>query len=707
MSTKQKSPLTGYASTPGARLRGAALAAFGLLALLAAGPAAAASVLKEIGYTTLDGNQVRVELRFDGGAPEPRSFSIEDPARVVVDLPDTRLGLERRRRTIGVGAARSVTAVEGGDRSRVAINLARMVPHELRSEGDTVHILLESGGAGTKTAAAAAQGDATGGVKAVDFRRGERGEGRVVVTLADPSTAVDMQTRGDDIVVDFRAASLPEKLERRLDVTDFATPVKTVDTFARDGNVRVVIGTVSDFEHLAYQAGKTFTVEVQPKADAEEADGEAEKEEYTGERLSLNFQSIEVRAVLQLLADFTGMNLVVSDTVGGNITLRLKNVPWDQALDIILTTKGLGMRKQGNVMLVAPAEEIAAREKQQLEAEQQIKELAPLRSESIQVNYAKASEVATLLKSEENSLISERGSVTIDGRTNKLLVRDTAENIEQVRDLVEELDVPVRQVLIESRVVLATDDFSHELGARFGVSKGYDDDTLGDGTETGVSGDSASASTIAVDGGVPTQPGRFNVDLPVTNLASSAGSIGLAIAKLPLGTILDLELSAAQAEGRSETISTPRVITANQQEATIEQGAEIPYQEAAGDGATNVSFKKAVLSLNVTPQITPDDKIIMDLQVNKDSPDFANSVQGQPPINTQSVQTRVLVANGETLVLGGVYERDKAKQLNRVPFFGDLPVLGHLFRSKFQQDNKSELLIFVTPKIVNESASLQ
>lgn len=697
MSMKETSP---FVPNPGVLL-----AAFGLLALLAAGPASAASVLKEIGYTALGGNEGRVELRFDGGAPEPRSFSIKDPARVVVDLPETRLGLERRRRTIGAGVARSVTAVEGGDRSRVAINLVRMVPYEVSAEGDAIHVLLRSGG-GAAAAASAAESGGSGTVEGVDFRRGEGGEGRVIVALSDPSTAVDMRTRGDDIVVEFASVSLPERLERRLDVMDFATPVKTVDTMAREDKVRMVITTMSPYEHLAYQTDETFTIEVQPKAEQAAQGGEGEKKEYTGERLSLNFQSIEVRAVLQLLADFTGMNLVVSDTVTGNITLRLKNVPWDQALDIILTTKGLGMRQQGNVMLVAPAEEIAAREKQQLEAEQQIKELAPLQSESIQINYAKASEVAELLKSEENSLISERGSVSIDERTNKLLVRETGENIRQIRELVDELDVPVRQVLIESRVVLATDDFSHELGARFGVSKRYDDDTLGDGTETGVSGDSASAEVIR-GGATPSQPGRFNVDLPVTNLASSAGSIGLAIAKLPLGTILDLELSAAQAEGRSETISTPRVITANQQEATIEQGAEIPYQEAAGDGATNVSFKKAVLSLNVTPQITPDDQIIMDLKVNKDSPDFANSVQGQPPINTQNVSTRVLVANGETLVLGGVYERSKANQVNRVPFFGDLPVFGHLFRSKFSQDNKSELLIFVTPKIVKESASLQ
>ena len=704
MSTKKTNPLTGVIARLGTRFQGRLLAVLGLVALFGMQTAAAAdTVLKEIGYTPLSGKQVRVELRFDGPAPKPRTFSIKDPARLVVDLPGTGLGLKKRSRTIGVGPARSVRAVEGGNRSRVAVNLVRMVPYEVTTQDNTIHIVLKPADTGGPMAANADDGDPDA-IQGVDFRRGEGGEGRVIVTLSDPSTSVDMRARGEEIIVDFLSASLPERLERRLDVVDFATPVNTVDTFARDDNVRLVIGTTPPYEHLAYQTDNTFTIEVQPQAKTKE-EREAEKEEYTGERLSLNFQDIEIRSVLQLLADFTGMNLVVSDTVSGNITLRLKNVPWDQALDIILTTKGLGMRRQGNVMLVAPAEEIAAREKQQLEAKQQLKDLAPLYSESIQVNYAKASDLATLLKSEENPLISERGSVTIDQRTNKLLVRETAENLKEIRELVDELDVPVRQVLIESRVVLATDDFSHELGARFGVSKRYDDDTLGDGTQTGVSGDAASAETIR--GGVtPTQPGRFNVDLPVTNLAASAGSIGLAIAKLPLGTILDLELSAAQAEGRSETISTPRVITANQQEATIEQGAEIPYQEAAGDGATSVSFKKAVLSLNVTPQITPDDKIIMDLQVNKDSPDFGNAVLGQPPINTQNVSTRVLVANGETLVLGGVYERDKANQVSRVPFFGDLPVVGHLFRSKFQQDNKSELLIFVTPKIVDESTSL-
>lgn len=400
---------------------------------------------------------------------------------------------------------------------------------------------------------------------------------------------------------------------------------------------------------------------------------------------------------MQLIADFTDLNLITSDTVSGNVTLRLKNVPWDHALDIILRSKGLAMVKDGNVISVAPAEEIAARAK----LDQTIEAQAALISDSIQVNYAKASDFTKLLKTKDNSLLSERGSVSVDQRTNRLLVRDTAKNIAAITALIQQLDIPVRQVLIESRIVLATNDFSKELGVRFGVSNVHTKNAYA----AGVSGDSPSAE-IARIGGIPSQPGRYNVNLPVTSLAASAGSIGLALARLPFGTLIDLELSAAQTEGRSETISSPRVITSDQSKATIETGTEIPYAEASSSGAATVSFKKAVLSLNVTPQITPDDRIIMELDVSKDSPDFANLTAAGPPIKTQAVTTNVLVDNGETIVLGGVYEQTKANSTQRVPFFGDLPLVGFLFRSNFEQNNKSELLIFVTPKLIKENAKL-
>jgi len=430
--------------------------------------------------------------------------------------------------------------------------------------------------------------------------------------------------------------------------------------------------------------------------DEQEARG---RDEYTGERLSLNFQNIEIRSVLQLIADFTGLNIVVSDGVAGNLTLRLKNVPWDQALDIILKSKGLDVRRTGNVMLVAPAEEIAAREKLELEAQQQVSELAPLKSEFVQINYARAADIAALLKAPENSLLSERGNVSVDTRTNTLLVQDITTKLGEVRRLVDRLDIPVRQVLIESRIVIASDNFSKELGVRFGASSLDDDGS----TSTAVSGSLNGASQLINDGDLQLSD-RLNVNLPVAN---AAGSIGIALAKLPFGTLLDLELSAAQAESRAEIISTPKVITSNQNPARIEQGVEIPYQESSSSGATSVSFKKAVLSLDVTPQITPDDRIIMDLAVSNDSVgQFVPSGIGGgqiPSIDTRAVDTQVLVNNGQTVVLGGIYEESIARSTSRVPFFSDLPLLGRLFRTDRNSSDKAELLIFVTPKIVSEN----
>ena len=422
----------------------------------------------------------------------------------------------------------------------------------------------------------------------------------------------------------------------------------------------------------------------------------AKKVTYDGEELSLNFQDIEIRSVLQLLADFTDLNIVVSDSVEGKLTLRLKNVPWDQALDIILRTKGLDKRESGNVVMVAPAAEIAAQEALEREAAQQAIALEPLRTEFVQVNYAKANEVAAILKSETGGVLSERGNVTIDDRTNTILVNDTTDVLGKVRALVTRLDVPVRQVLIESRIVIATDDFNREIGSRFGISRNT---TGNDGDGLALSGNS-NAVTQLLNGDTLEAPDRFNVNLPsvVQN-----GSIGIAFATLPFGTLLELELSAMQAEGRGEVISTPRVITANQREAYIEQGVEIPFQEASSSGATSTSFRKAVLGLKVKPQITPDERIIIDLTVNKDT--VGDIVNGVPSIDTREVNTQVLVANGETVVLGGIYEQTTLQQRDQVPFFGDLPLVGKLFQNNIGQDDKSELLVFVTPKIVADGSS--
>jgi type IV pilus assembly protein PilQ len=497
-------------------------------------------------------------------------------------------------------------------------------------------------------------------------------------------------------VVDFYRAYLPEELERRLDVLDFATPVKTIDTYTKGNNVHMVITPMGEYEYLAYQSDNRFIIEVRELTPEEIEEQKKDEFGYSGEKLSLNFQDIEVRSVLQLIADFTGINIVVSDTVGGSLTLRLKNVPWDQALDIILKTKGLDKRQTGNVMLIAPSEELAAREKLELEAQRQIEELEPLYSEFIQVNYAKAGDIAQLLKSADTNLMSDRGKATIDKRTNTLLVQDIAEKLAEIRKMVARLDVPVRQVLIESRIVIANDDFTNDIGVKFGVSK-----------QTRYNGDHVLAVGGTLGDGNIIQPGfspdGLLVDLPVVGASSS---IGLAVGKLG-SHMLNLELTAMEAEGQGEVISNPRVLTSNQKEAYIEQGTEIPYTSAATSaGNTDVQFRPAVLSLKVTPQITPDDRIIMDLFIKKDSVGEIFAVGGEPSIDTNRIETQVLVDNGETLVLGGIYEQETRHDIDRTPFFGELPLIDWLFKKEFKQDDKKELLIFVTPKIVKEELNI-
>ncbi|NNM00650.1 MAG: type IV pilus secretin PilQ family protein, partial [Gammaproteobacteria bacterium] len=532
------------------------------------------------------------------------------------------------------------------------------------------------------------------------------------VTLSDPSVGVNIREEGKTIIVDFADTMLPEALDRKLDVGDFATPAREVDTFEFGNGTRMVITPTGLYEHLAYQADNLFTLELKPLTPAEEEELKKDKFGYTGERLSLNFQDIEIRAVLQLIADFTGLNLVASDTVSGNVTLRLKNVPWDQAMDIILKSKGLGMRQLGNVIMVAPQEEIAAREKLELEAQQQLQELAPLRTEFVQVNYAKASDLATLIKQDANNLLSERGNVTVDARTNTLLLQDTADNLSDIRRMVTKLDIPVRQVLIESRLVIADEDFTRDLGVRFGYSFSDDrsDRNLGSngqaaGNNVTIGGSSLNNATTNYNGGTgfvdPDGNEFFLTNLPV---ASPAGAVQLAVGRIG-SYLLQLELSALQTEGRGEVISAPRVITANQHPALIESGTEIPFQEATSAGAAAIQFKKAVLSLQVTPQITPDDRIIMDLTVNKDS--VGQVFFGVPSIDTNEVQTQVLVDNGETVVLGGIYESTDRDDVTRVPFFSDLPYLGRLFRRTEIERTKQELLVFVTPKILKDTLSLK
>ncbi|MGD8644457.1 MAG: type IV pilus secretin PilQ [Chromatiales bacterium] len=659
------------------------------------------NVLEEISYTALPGELLEVSLRFAQPPAEPMSFTIENPARIALDFPNTRSGLSKRNREVGVGVTRSINTAEARGRTRVVLNLSQLASYRTQVRGNEVVVSIGGSGADTVSAAAggipaSAQAAAqpsplarvTPNVSNIDFRRGSTGEARVVLTLSDPKIPVTLADRRGSIELEAVGAELSPELERRLDVVDFATPAQFVDAFESNGSTKVVVTLTGDYEQLAYQSDNIFTLEVKPLI-PEEVE-ERRKEQFEGERLSLNFQDIEVRSVLQLIADFTGLNVVVSDSVSGNLTLRLKNVPWDQALDIILKTKGLAMRETGNVLLIAPTEEIAAREKLELEAQQQVQELAPLRTEFIQVNYARAGDLASLLQGSQASLLSDRGSVTIDPRTNTLLVQDTNQKLDQIRNLVQRLDVPVRQVLIDSRIVIARDDFSRDLGVRFGgaYTKGNDPIYAGAGTLEG-------ANTVA-NGGVPSINDRLISDLGVIN---PAGSLALAI--LGDDYLIDLELSASEAEGRGEVVSSPRVITSNQIKARIEQGVEIPYQEATSSGATSVSFKKAVLSLDVTPNITPDDRVFLDLQVNQDT--VGEVFFGIPSIDTREVQTQVLVDDGQTVVLGGIYETDSSEETDKVPFFGDIPLVGRLFRTDSVVDDKSELLIFVTPKIMRGS----
>ena len=672
------------------------------------------NALEEITFNALPGNRLQIAMRLAKPAPEPLSFTISNPARIALDINNTQNKLAQRTLPINVGSAQSITSAEAKGRTRLVLKLSQLLPYTTQVTGNYIYLTLESdsadGGSSSaplqSTAAIASQvarqqttSSALTGITDIDFRRGVKGEGRVIIQLSNPSIPVDVNEEAGRLIVDFIQASIPNSLSRRLDVLDFATVVQTIDAFQNGDNTRIIVTPIDDnYEHLAYQSDDIFTLELKtiPKAIREQQ--LKEKFGYTGERLSLNFQDIEVRSVLQLIADFTNLNVVVSDTVSGKLTLRLKNVPWDQALDIILDSKGLDKRQSGNVLLIAPTEEIATRERLELESKQQVQELAPLRSEYIQVNYARAEDLAALLGG-EGGLISARGRVSTDQRTNTLLVLETAENLEEIRALVTRLDIPVRQVLIESRIVIASDDFNKELGIRFGVTR---DTVTNDPNQEGTIGSgNLNAVTDILNGDPVELTDRMNVNLPVTG---SFGSLALALAKLPLGTLLELELTALQAEGRGEIISSPRVITANQQEASIEQGVQIPYQEASASGATSVSFQDAVLSLQVTPQITPDDRIIMDLQVNNDS--VGELFNGIPSIDTRAVSTRVLVNNGETIVLGGIFEQVKRNEVDKVPFFGDLPGLGYLFRRTIKQDDKSELLIFVTPKILKESTQL-
>jgi len=663
-----------------------------------------AVTLEGVSFSSLSGDRTEVTLSFDGAPPEPSGYTIERPARIAVDLRDTVSGLDSRNISLGSGNAQSMTVVETKDRTRLIFNLAELVPHAtVRNQNSLVMTIgaeSSSASSAAPTTASSPQSSvdsntstASNQLAGVDFRRGKDGEGRIIVDLGSAGTPVDLSELGGKIRLTMDGLTVPENLRRRLDVTDFATPVTRIDTFIENGSAVVEIRPKGNYDYIAYQSGTEFTVSVEQLTEQEAESRREEKFPYTGDKLSLNFQDIEVRSVLQLIADFTGLNLVASDTVSGSITLRLQNVPWDQALDLILKTKGLDKRQIGNVLLVAPADEIAARERLELETNKQIAELAPVRLDIIQVNYAKAGDVVDLIQADKE-LISSRGFVSSDARTNTISVRESAQKLDEIRRLVTTWDVPVRQVSIEARLVRATTNVSEDLGVRWGGA-GYDvsgNNVFSVGGSQGAVGEARDAA--GGGSGSISFPGALAVNLG----AAGGGTSSLAIGWGSDDFLVDLELSALESDGKVEIVSQPRVVTADRQPAFIKSGQDIPYQEASSSGATTTDFVEAVLSLEVTPQITPDDKIIMDLQVNQDS--VGQDTDAGPAINTNSVSTQVLVGNGETVVLGGIFESNNSTTITKTPFLGDIPYLGRLFKRTQVSEIRSELLIFITPKII-------
>jgi type IV pilus assembly protein PilQ len=662
-------------------------------------PMVQAANLKALDVAALPGDRVELKLVFDEPPPTPRGYTTESPARIALDLPGVVSQLASKTRDLGNGNARSATVVEAKDRARLIVNLNQLSPYDFRVEGNNLFVVIGQVDKSQAPRAAAAAvpvpapkravAPAGKAIRAVDFQRGTQGEGNVVIDLSDPSIAPDIQEREGKIILGFAKTRLPEPLRVRLDVKDFATPVQFVNASASGDKATITIEPGGAFDYSTYQTDNKLTVSIRPMTVDDLQKRNADRNAYTGEKLSLNFQDIDVRSVLQLIADFTNLNLVASDTVQGGITLRLQNVPWDQALDLVLKTKGLDKRKVGNVLLVAPADEIAARERQELESQKQIADLAPLRRELLQVNYAKAADIAKLFQSvtSAQAKADERGSITVDERTNNIIAYQTQDRLDELRRIVAQLDIPVRQVMIEARIVEANVDYDKSLGVRWGGSIQNRGNWNASGVGNGAS-DSGSTSTSS----------PF-VDLGVANNTS-----GIGIAFITDNVLLDLELTAMEKTGNGEIVSQPKVVTSDKETAKILKGTEIPYQEASSSGATSVSFKEASLSLEVTPQITPDNRIIMEVKVTKDEPDYLNKVQDVPPIKKNEVNAKVLVNDGETIVIGGVFSNTQSKVVDKVPFLGDVPYLGRLFRRDVVSEKKSELLVFLTPRIMNNQA---
>jgi len=689
----------------------------GWISLLAAcfwsvATAAVPVVIEDIAFTAQPGAQLEVRLTFsEPPSADIESYSIEEPARIVLDFPDTRSGLEQKRFSLSQANATSVMVLESGDRTRMIVNLVDLVPFESSVSGRQLTLMIGQDGGQAAASSAAAdilRNDANRVERVVSeitdlaFQRSPEGEGLLILSLTNPSVDTSIFSEGGDITLQFLNTNIREALIRRFDVTDFATPVQGIEVSTTERGTKLKLRADGLYDYLAYQTGDEYILAV-TALNEEEKRERLNEFDYVGDRISLNFQSIEVRAVLQLIADFTELNLVASDSVTGSITLRLQNVPWDQALDLVLKTRGLDSRQIGNVLMVAPAQEIAERERQEIEANKQLAELAPLQSEFIRIRYAKAIDVVGLFEAgseEGGSLISERGSVVVDERTNSIVVTDTAAKLAEIRDLIEKVDIPIRQVMIEARIVIASSNIDEQLGIRWGG--GYLN-ASGD-KFTSIAGDTASATNLnsqLIGGGQVDMPSAPFVDLGVAEATS-----GFAVGFTSTDLFLTAELSALEASGEGEVVSQPKVITGDKQKASIKSGTEIPYQEGAASGATTTAFKEAVLKLDVTPNITPDDRILLDLVVNQDSVgDLVPSGNGGliPTIDTTELMTQVLVGNGETVVLGGVFKNEELVKVEKVPLLGDIPYLGNLFKSTANSQQKTETLIFITPRILSEA----
>ncbi|MBL6812582.1 MAG: type IV pilus secretin PilQ [Luminiphilus sp.] len=674
--------------------------------------AATPGVIEDIAFTAQPGAQLEVRLTFSQPpSANIESYTIEEPARIVLDFPDTRSGLEQKRFSLSQANATSVMVLESDDRTRMIINLVDLVPFESSVSGRQLTLMIGQDGGQAAASSAAAdilRNDANRVERVVSeitdlaFQRSPEGEGLLILTLTNPSVDASIFSEGGDITLQFLNTNIREALIRHFDVTDFATPVRGIEVSTTEHGTKLKLRADGFYDYLAYQTGDEYILAV-AALNEEEKRERLNEFDYVGDRISLNFQSIEVRAVLQLIADFTELNLVASDSVTGSITLRLQNVPWDQALDLVLKTRGLDSRQIGNVLMVAPAQEIAERERQEIEANKQLAELAPLQSEFIRIRYAKAIDVVGLFEAgseEGGALISERGSVVVDERTNSIVVTDTAAKLAEIRDLIEKVDIPIRQVMIEARIVIASSNIDEQLGIRWGG--GYLN-ASGD-KFTSIAGDTASATNLnsqLIGGDQVDMPSAPFVDLGVAEATS-----GFAVGFTSTDLFLTAELSALEASGEGEVVSQPKVITGDKQKASIKSGTEIPYQEGAASGATTTAFKEAVLKLDVTPNITPDDRILLDLVVNQDSVgDLVPSGNGGliPTIDTTELMTQVLVGNGETVVLGGVFKNEELVKVEKVPLLGDIPYLGNLFKSTANSQQKTETLIFITPRILSEA----